>query len=79
LAYLALAKPEAALADADRVIALKADYARAYYSKGQALEKLGNKYEALAAYRHFLNTGNPEADATLLQQALRHIKTLEGK
>ena len=79
LAYLALEKPEPALADADKVIELNPNYARAYYSKGQALEKLGNKYEALAAYRHFLNTGNPDMDADLLQKALGRIKTLEGK
>ena len=78
LAYLALDKPEPALADADKVIELKADYARAYYSRGQALEKLGNKYEALAAYRHFLNTGNPDADAHLLQKTLDRIKALEA-
>ena len=78
LAYLALDKPEPALADADKVIELKADYARAYYSRGQALEKLGNKYEALAAYRHFLKTGDPDADASLLQKTLERIKALEA-
>ncbi|HZK14555.1 MAG TPA: hypothetical protein VFC55_08535, partial [Desulfobaccales bacterium] len=67
-----------ALADADKVIELKADYARAYYSRGQALEKLGNKYEALAAYRYFLKTANPDADASLLQKTLERIKALEA-
>jgi tetratricopeptide (TPR) repeat protein len=78
LAYLALDKPEPALADADKVIELNPNYARAYYSRGQALEKLGNKYEALAAYRHFLKTANPEADASLLQKTLERIKALEA-
>jgi tetratricopeptide (TPR) repeat protein len=78
LAYLALDKPEPALVDADQVIALNPTYARAYYSKGQALEKMGNKYEALAAYRHFLNTGDPETDASLLRKTLERIKALEA-
>ena len=60
------------------MIELNPNYARAYYSKGQALEKLGNKYEALAAYRHFLNTGDPDADASLLQKTLERIKALEA-
>ena len=42
------------------------------------MEKLGNKYEALAAYRHFLNTGSPDKDRALLQQALGRIKALEA-
>ncbi|MGO8760984.1 MAG: tetratricopeptide repeat protein [Desulfobaccales bacterium] len=78
LAYLALDKPQPALADADQVIALNPNYVRAYYSKGQALEKMGNKYEALEAYRHFLNTGNPDSDAHLLRKALERIKALEA-
>jgi tetratricopeptide (TPR) repeat protein len=78
LAYLALEKPEPALADADKVLALDPNYIRAYYAKGQALEKLGNKYEALAAYRHFLKNANPDADAHLLQKALERIKVLEA-
>ena len=45
------------------MLELDPNYVRAYYSRGQALEKLGNKYEALAAYRHFLKTANPDADA----------------
>jgi tetratricopeptide (TPR) repeat protein len=61
------------------VIALNPLYPRAYFSKARALEQLGNKYEALAAYRHFLKTGNPEQDAALLRQALGRIKALEGK
>jgi tetratricopeptide (TPR) repeat protein len=78
LAYLALEKPEPALADANQVIELDPNYSRAYYGRGQALEKLGNKYEALAAYRHFLKTANPDADAPLLQKALARIKILEA-
>ena len=41
-------------------------------------KRLGNKYEALAAYRHFLKTANPDADAHLLQKALARIKALEA-
>ena len=78
LAYLALDKPEPALADADKVIELDPNYARAYYSRGQALEKLGHKYEALAVYRRFLNTGDPDADEVLLQKTLERIKVLEA-
>jgi tetratricopeptide (TPR) repeat protein len=78
LAYLALNKPEPALNDADEVIGLNPSYARAYYSRGQAQEKLGNKYEALAAYRQFLKTGDPDADASLLQKTLERIKALEA-
>jgi hypothetical protein len=39
---------------------------------------LGQKYEALAAYRTFLKTGNPDTDAALLQRALERIKILEA-
>ena len=78
LAYLALNQPEPALADVAKVLELDPNYVRAYYSKGQALEKLGNKYEALAAYRQFLKTANPDADAHLLQKALARIKALEA-
>jgi tetratricopeptide (TPR) repeat protein len=78
LAYLALEKPKLALADVDKVLELDPNYVRAYYSKGQALEQLGNKYEALAAYRYFLKTANPDADAHLLQKALERIKVLEA-
>ena len=71
-------KPQQALADADKVTELNPNYARAFLSRGRALEKLGNKYEALAAYRRFLNTGNPDTDGPLLQQALGRIKALEA-
>ena len=57
---------------------LNPNYARAFFSRGRALEKMGQKYEALAAYRRFLNTGNPDTDAPLLQQALGLIKILEA-
>jgi len=33
----------------------------------------------MAAYRQFLKTGNPAKDQDLLQQALAHLKNLEGK
>jgi regulator of sirC expression with transglutaminase-like and TPR domain len=60
------------------VIELNPNYARAFYSRGQALEKLGHKYEALAAYRHFLKTGEPDADAPLLRKTLERINALEA-
>ena len=79
LAYLHLEKASQALEDAQAVQALNPNFARAYFSQAQALEKLGRKYEALAAYRQFLKFANPETDAALLKQALERLKTLQGK
>lgn len=79
LAYLNLGQAGKALEDADRVLKLNGNYARAQFVRAQALEKLDRKYEAMAAYRVFLNTGNPEKDRDLMQKALEHLKQLEGK
>jgi tetratricopeptide (TPR) repeat protein len=79
LAYLRVGDPEKALNQADKVLAKSPDYARAYYVRGEALEKLGRKPEAAAAYRQFLQMGNPNTDAGLLETALHRLKGVEGK
>jgi tetratricopeptide (TPR) repeat protein len=78
LAYLNLGQAEEALKDADAVLKLDGNFARAQFVRAQALEKLDRKYDAMAAYRQFLNTGNPEKDRGLLQKALDQLKKLEG-
>lgn len=79
LAHLNLGQAEKALEDADAVLKLNGNFARAQFVRAQALEKLNQKYEAIAAYRVFLNTGNPDKDRDLMQKALEHLKQLEGK
>ena len=79
LAYLNLGQANKALEDADAVLKLNGNFARAQFVRAQALEKLDHKYEAVAAYRVFLRTGNPEKDRDLMQKALEHLKQLEGK
>jgi tetratricopeptide (TPR) repeat protein len=79
LAYLHLGQAEKALQDADTALELDAGFARAHFLRAQALEKLDHQYEAMAAYRQFLKSGNPEKDRTLMQQALERLKHLEGK
>jgi tetratricopeptide (TPR) repeat protein len=49
----------AAVADADKALALDARYSIAHYRKGLALEKLGKPAEAYAAYKRFLENPPP--------------------
>ncbi|MGC2693733.1 MAG: tetratricopeptide repeat protein, partial [Desulfobaccales bacterium] len=77
LAHLQLGQAEKALEDADAAQELDAGFARTQFLRGQALEKQGNKYEAMAAYRQFLKSGDPAKDRTLMQQALERLKHLE--
>merc|ERR1711990_1384418 len=49
-AYFKAGKLEDALADAERTIALKADWGKGYFRKGMALASLGNMEEALISY-----------------------------
>ncbi|MGA8139424.1 MAG: tetratricopeptide repeat protein [Desulfobaccales bacterium] len=79
LAHLRLGQAEKALQDADTVQGLDAGFARTQVLRAQALEKLDDKYEAMAAYRQFLKSGDPAKDRTLMQQALERLKQLEGK
>ncbi len=79
LAHLQLGQAEKALKDADTSLELDAGFARAQFIRAQALEKLDHKYEAMAAYRQFLKSSNPDKDKTLMQQALERLKHLEGK
>ena len=48
---LRLGHPEAAVADASSALAIKADYSKAYNTKGAALQQLGRTAEAIAVYR----------------------------
>jgi predicted O-linked N-acetylglucosamine transferase (SPINDLY family) len=50
VAYSALSRIELALADYDRAIALKPDYAYAHCNRGSILERMGRKEEALRSY-----------------------------
>ena len=77
LVHLALGQPDKALADDDTVLELDANFVRAHYVKAQALEKIGNKYEAMADFRQFLKAGNPEKDPDLLRKALAQLNKLE--
>ncbi len=79
LAHLQLGQAEKALQDADAAQELNAGIPLVQFVRAQALEKLDHKYEAMAAYRQFLNTGDPDKDRTLMQQALERLKHLEGK
>jgi tetratricopeptide (TPR) repeat protein len=79
LAHLNLGQADQALKDADAVLKLDGNFARAQFVRAQALEKLDRKYDAMAAYRQFLSTGNPEKDRDLMQKALEQLKKLEGK
>ena len=71
-----VAPPEAkpiytrAIAAFDRAIALKSDYAPAYYYRAQALAKLGRGAEALAAIGEFLARRPEEWEGHLVQAEL---------
>ena len=63
--HLNLTEFDQALADADKAISLKVDYAKAYLRKGKALEGLNKVEEALSAYK--LGLEKDSANAQLLQ------------
>ena len=63
--HLNLTEFDQALADADKAISLKVDYAKAYLRKGKALEGLNKVDEALSAYK--LGLEKDSANAQLLQ------------
>ena len=63
--HLNLSEFDQALADADKAISIKADYAKAYLRKGKALEGLNKVDEALSAYK--LGLEKDSGNAQLLQ------------
>ena len=63
--HLNLSEFDQALADADKAISIKVDYAKAYLRKGKALEGLNKVDEALSAYK--LGLEKDSANAQLLQ------------
>jgi len=60
-AYYSLGRYQEAISNFDQAIALKPDYANAYYGKGMALKRLRSDGEALAHIRKSCELGNKTA------------------
>ncbi len=73
-----LKRPEDALASYDRAIALKPDYAEAYYNRGNALMDLKRPEDALASYDKAIALEPDSAEAYNNRgEALRDLKRLQ--
>ncbi len=67
-----------ALADYDRAIALKPDFAAAYYNRGIVKQQLGHNAEALADFKHALTLAQQQGNQKVAQHAEAEIKELES-
>jgi len=64
--YQQMGRPEAALEDAQRAIALNPDSAQAYFQKGLVLEQLGRPHEALQAMQRAASLAEANHQTELL-------------
>lgn len=69
---------EAALADYEAAAGLEDGYAAAWYGEGRALEQLGRKAEAAAAYQRYLDTTADGSYSAAVVQAKKRIEALQA-
>ena len=74
--HLNLSEFDQALADAEKAISIKSDYAKAYLRKGKALEGLNKVEEALNAYK--LGLEKDQSNAQLLEASKQLEETLNN-
>ncbi len=77
LVQSSLGKIDAALANYDRAIGMRPDFARAHHNRGMLLEKIGRHHEALASYDRALSV-RPDFAVALSNRGnvLHHLRRL---
>jgi tetratricopeptide (TPR) repeat protein len=79
LSYIEKGNYAGALSDSERVIALKPEFAYAYFIKGMSCENLQRYGEAIEAYRSFVQYAVSEEDQSLVNETWQRIDELRKK